>query len=237
MHYVNISNHPESYLTASTLGNMIERTKTVGGDYFACTDNGSLVSILRANSVCKDKKMKLIPGIELYFKDDDCSLINGTPSEQSKYFKVLMYFKDQKAYQKMVLMISDPLRKKVKIGEDFEYPVFNWKDLEDLSTYNVMVSTSGVEDIVTKHILFNRPDLSKKYYDKIISIFGENYTPALCTFSHTHYQDRFVKLTLIDGTEVEIPINTRVETDAKGFKTKAIDIFRYPKKHKKIIKE
>lgn len=235
MHYINISNHPESYLTASTLGNMIERTKTVGSDYFACTDNGSLVSILRANSICKDKKMKLIPGIELYFKDENCPIINGTPSEQSKYFKVLMYFKDQSAYQQMVLMISDPLRKKVKISEEFEYPLFNWKDLENLSTFNVMISTSGVEDIVTKHILFDRPDLSKKYYDKLVSIFGENYTPALCTFTHTHYQERFIKVTSLEGTEFEIPINTRVDTDSKGFKTKAIDIYRYQKKHKKII--
>jgi DNA polymerase III alpha subunit len=233
--YVNISNHPESYLTASTLSNMLIKVKSTGSEYFAVTDNGTLVSALKTYYAAKEKGLKPIIGIELFFKDDNCEIINGTPLEQAKYFKLLMYFKDQPAYQEMVRMISKSDRKKVKIGEDSEYPIFNWADLEHLSKFNVAVSTSNIEDMVSKHTLFNRADLSKKYYSKLLTIFGDNYTPAICTFEHTHYQDRLIEVTLSGNYKIQLPLNTRIITDSKAFKNTANDLYKFQKRHKKLF--
>jgi len=234
MNYVNISNHTESYLTASTLKNMMLKTKNNGSGYFSVTENGSLISALKSYYAAPELGLKPILGIDLFFKDDNCHIINGTPSEQSKYFKLLMYFKDQISYQEMVRMISDSGRKKVKIGEDHEYPLFTWKDLDHLSKFNVLISSSNVEDMVSKHLLFDRPDLSKKYFNKLKSMFGDRYKPAICTFSHTHYQERLIKVKLSGGFSIKLPLNTRVDTDSKGFKIKILDVYRSPKRHKKI---
>jgi DNA polymerase III alpha subunit len=236
MNYVNISNHTESYLTASTLNNMMQKVKKNGSQYFCVTENGTLISALKTYSAAPNLGLKPIIGIDLYFKDELCPIINGTPSEQAKYFKLLMFFKDQEAYQEMVKMISDHKRKKVKIGEDHQFPLFNWSDLEHLSKFNIFVSSSNIEDMVSKHLLFDRPDISKKYYDKLISLFGERYTPAICPFEHSHYQDRLIQFTLFGNKKIKLPLNTRIDTDSKGFKTKAIDIYKFPKRHKKMLR-
>jgi DNA-directed DNA polymerase III PolC len=213
---------------------MLLRVKENNGQYFACADNGTLVSILKAYHAAKDKGLKLIPGIELYFKDENCEIINGTPSQQAKYFKLLVYFKDQPAYQQMVKMVSERDRKRVDIGKDHRYPLFIWSDLELLAQFNVLVSSSGIEDMVSKHLLFDRHDLASKYYEKLVKIFGDRYTPSICTFEHTHYQDRVVKIHLSGGKTIQVPINTRVETNSKAFKNKAVDIFNAPYKHQNL---
>lgn len=236
MNYVNICNHTESYLTASTLNNMMQKVKKNGSGYFCVAENGTLISALKTYYTAPSVGLKPILGIDLYFKDELCPIINGTPSEQAKYFKLLMFFKDQPSYQEMVRMVSDKKRKKVKIGEDFEFPLFNWKDLEHLSKFNVLVSSSNIEDMVSKHLLFNRPDLSKKYYNKLISLFGERYTPAICPFEHTHYQERLIRFTLFGNKKIKLPLNTRVDTDSKGYKNKAIDVYKFSKRHKKLLR-
>ena len=88
--YVSPSNHPESYLTGSTVENMIKRTKDLGLGYFAITDHGYLSSILKGYIYATEKcspPVKLIAGVELFFKDNDCPIIKNTPSQQIKYFK------------------------------------------------------------------------------------------------------------------------------------------------------
>jgi DNA-directed DNA polymerase III PolC len=215
---------------------MIQKVKKNGSNYFAVAENGSLISALKVYYAASAAGLKPIIGIDLYFKDEFCSIINGTPSEQAKYFKLLMFFRDQAAYQTMVSMISDKGRKKVKIGEDHEYPLFNWTDLERLSKLNVLVSSSNIEDMVSKHLLFDRPDLSKRYYERLIELFGDRYTPAICPFEHTHYQERLIEFTLIGNKKIRLPLNTRVDTDSKGFKTKAIDIYKNPKRYKKLLR-
>lgn len=179
--------------------------------------------------------MKIIPGIELYFKDENCEIIQGSQLQQAKYFKLLMYFKDQPAYQQMVRMVSDKNRKSVTVGDDHSYPLFNWQDLKDLSAFNVFISNSNIEDMVSKHILFGRYDLSEKYHTKLVEIFGEKYRPSLCTVEHTHYQNQMVKIELSGGYVIQIPANTRVVTNSKAFKVKALEIVSQPYRHQKLI--
>ena len=234
MKHLNICHHPESYLTASTLGNMVKRVKEQGGEYFACADVGTLSSIMKSYGVCKDNKLKIIAGIELFFKDEDCKIIQGTQLEHVKYFKLLMFFQDQPAYQAMVKMVSDSERKRVEV-KDIGYPLFTWTDLEELSKYNVKISTANVEDMVSKHLLFNRYDLASKYFEKLVKIFGEKYTPALCMTTHTHYQDQMVKVTFASNASILLPPDTRIETNSKGFKSKAMDLITAPYKHQNLL--
>ena len=91
MNHVSPVNHPESALSGSTIEAMIDRTKDLGLNYFACTDNGYLSGVLKGYKYAKEKDIKLIAGIELFFKDDSCKIIEGTESERIKYFKIVVH--------------------------------------------------------------------------------------------------------------------------------------------------
>ena len=91
MNHISPANHPESALTGSTVEAMIDRTKALGLDYFAITDLGYLTSVLKGYMYGESEKVKIIAGVELFFKDDDCDIIKGTESEQIKYFKIIVH--------------------------------------------------------------------------------------------------------------------------------------------------
>ena len=99
--------HVESQLTGSTIADMLHRAKELGRTHFAYTDHGHLSSTLKILRVMKDEEkrlkiklgLKLIPGIEIYFKDATCPIIAGTKLDRCKYFSLTLYCEDQEAYQ------------------------------------------------------------------------------------------------------------------------------------------
>ena len=217
--FISTCNHPESYLTGSTVESMINRTKELGVSYFAITDNGHLSSILKGYMYCTkenkenpDHQINLIAGIELFFKDEDCEIIQNSKSEYIKYFKILVHAKDQQAYQKLVKMVSSDTRKKVKIGEDDQYPLFNWSDLVELSKENITVSSSNLEDMVTKHLLVDRPDLGAKYFEKLLSLLGDKYYPAIVPIKYDKHWSSVVEIDF-NGKIAQLPIDSMVEVN------------------------
>ncbi len=231
MNHISPCNHPESVLTGSTVEAMIDRTKALGLDYFAITDNGYLTSVLKGYMYGADEKIKIIAGVELFFKDDHCDIVKNTPSEQIKYFKIIVHAKDQDAYQKIVRMCSDTRRKQISIGEN-QYGAFNWKDIEELAKSNITVTTSNIECMISKHLLVGRADLGLKYYEKLRNIVGpENFYPSIVPYKQDKYWSTFVKVTLGDGKVVHIPAMDKIETDQKFKDSKAIELTRRGNKH------
>jgi DNA-directed DNA polymerase III PolC len=212
INFVSPVNHIESYLSASTVDLMIGRTKELGLKYLAVTDHGYMMSILKAYNMGQKSNVKTIAGVEIYFKDKNCDIIKNTESEKIKYFQLVVHFKDQKSYQKMIKMSSD--KKDTIIINENKYPIFNWADLEELSKENVTVCTSNIECMVSKHLLVNRPDLSVKYYSKLKSIFKDNFFACIIPFEHSQYWQSFVELN-INGHIVSIPSTDRVESESK----------------------
>lgn len=229
--FISPSNHVESKFTGSTIESMVNKTKSLDVDYFSCTDHGSLNSILKTYQYCNKKKMKIIAGIEIFFRDDDCDIIRDTESAEIKYFKLLIHFKDQEAYQLLVKMISDTKRKAVIVnGED--HKLFDWNDLFEISHKNTSICTSDIEGMVSKHLLVNRPDLSVKYYDKLKDMFGDNFFPTLIPRIQDKYWNSIVELNL-NGKLVTIPAGDRVETNI-GSKHKAMELTYRNTKHKEL---
>jgi DNA-directed DNA polymerase III PolC len=211
---------------------MIKRTKDLGLDYFAITDHGYLTSILKGYMYAKEQKIKVIAGVELFFKDENCEIIKNTPSEKIKYFKIIVHAKDQDAYQKIVKMCSDQKRKKIWISNN-QYGLFDWNDLKELAIHNITVSTSNIECMVSKHLLVGRADLALKYYEKLRNIVGpENFYPSIIPYKQDKYWSTIVKLNL-GGKEVLIPANDRVQTDHYK-KATAIELTRRGNRHKKV---
>ncbi len=229
LNHISSCNHPESAYTGSTIESMIDRTKELGIPYFAISDHGTLISILKSYNYASKHDMKIIPGVELYFKDDECKIIQNTPSQQIKYFKIIIHAKDQNAYQYLVKTTSDIGRKKVKIDEN-EFKLFNWEDLKQISKFNVTACTSDIECMVTKHLLVNNPKSGLEYYKKLKDIFGENFYPNILPFEQTQYWNAVIQLNAGNKT-VQIPMNDKIETDAYK-SAKAVELTRKHNKHK-----
>ena len=233
MNHISPCNHPESALSGSTVESMIDRTKELGLKYFAITDHGYLTSVLKGYMYGEKEKIKIIAGVELFFKDDECEIIKNTPSEQIKYFKIIVHAKDQEAYQKLVKMCSDRKRKQIRIGEN-EYGAFNWKDLEFLAKSNITISTSNIECMVSKHLLVGRADLSLKYYEKLRNIVGpENFYPSIIPYKQDKYWSTLVRVNLGDNKIVTIPASDRIETDHYK-KATAVELTRRGNRHNQI---
>lgn len=232
MNHISPCNHPESYLSGSTVESMIDRTKELGLNYFAITDNGHLSSVLRGYMYAKESQIKIIAGIELYFKDDDCEIIKNTPSEQIKYFKIILHAKDQAAYQKIVKMCSDQSKKPLWIGDN-RHSLFTWKDLEELSNFNITLTTSNIECMVSKHLLVGRADLALKYYEKLRNLVGaQNFYPSIVPYKQDKYWSAVVTAKLGNKT-VTIPAYDRIQTD-HHYSVQAIELTRKGNRHKKI---
>ncbi len=242
MNHISPVNHPESALSGSTVESMIDRAKELGAKYFASTDQGMMLSSLKGYTHAKKKDIKFIAGIELFFKDKNCEIIKGTPSENIKYFKIIVHAKDQEAYQKMVKLSSDQTKETVVVGGNF-YPLCTWKDLEALAKYNITICTSDIEGMVSKHLLVNTLPCAMKYYSKLRDLVGpENFYPTIIPAKQDKYWNTIVKVELDNGHVVEIPAQDRVEfveihkdSKEKPFKrAKAIDLTKWVNRTKKL---
>lgn len=232
MNHISPCNHPESSLSGSTVESMIDRTKELGLDYFVITDNGYLASVLKGYTYAQDNKIKVIAGVELFFRDDNCDIIRNTPSEQIKYFKIIVHAKDQAAYQKIVKMCSDQTKKPIWVADN-KYSLFTWKDLEDLAKFNITITTSNIECMVSKHLLVGRADLALKYYEKLRNIVGPaNFYPSIVPYKQDKYWSTVVRVNL-GGKTVTIPAYDRVSTDHYA-KAQAVELTRRGNRHNKL---
>ena len=230
MNHISPCNHPESSLTGSTIEAMIDRSKELGLGYFSATDTGGMASVIRGYMYAKKKGVKLIPGVEIIFKDSSCEIASDTESGTIRYFKVIIHAQDQAALQKVTQMISDQSRKPIMVGEE-SYNSFEWKDLEELSKFNITVTNSNVEDIITKHIVVGRMDNALAYYRKIKSIFGTKFYPSIIPYKFDKYWQSMVEVTLSSGNVVYIPAQDRIETETYK-SAKAGELPRRGNRHK-----
>jgi DNA-directed DNA polymerase III PolC len=228
--FISPSNKPESTLSGSTTEAMINRAKTLGKTHFAIADNGYLISVLKSYMYCKKQDLKLIPGVEIFFKDPNCEFVRNTESERIKYFKLLIHAKDQTAYQALVKLCSNFDERTIEIGEN-KYPLLNWKDLEFISKFNVTATTTNTSCMVSKHLTVGRADVGLKYYLKLKELFKDDFYLSLLPVVQDTFWNAVVKITYVNGKVIEIPANDRVEIKGKN-RTKAVDIVKELKYNK-----
>lgn len=225
--------HTESDFTASTVANFAKKLKELGVDSVIAVDLGNMRSSLKSYNTLKENKISPILGMEFFFKDKNCDIINGTNSEKIRYFKGIILTLDQAAYQKLVTIASD-YTNTIVINEE-KYPLFNWNTLQTLSEFNTILLGSDCEDMVTKHLLTNCPNLGEKYFLKLKQMFGEKrYYPSIVPQFRDMYWEALVKLTLPMGKIVTIPAKDRVEILGDN-RTRAIDIVRKMERGDEVV--
>lgn len=230
--FISAINHPESPLTGSTVESMMDRAASLGNGFFSVTDNGYFNSVLKSYMYAKKKNINIIAGVDAYFRDRTCPIIKNTEAENIKYYKVVLHALDQASYQELAKTCSD-FSKKTIIISDNEYPLLNWSDLEKFSKLNITISTSDIEDIVTKNLIINKPDIALEYYKKILGMFGDKYYPALITSPYNQFWNKLIKVKT-ENAEFHIPIKDRVEIKGESRST-AKDLYNRFRSKKECI--
>ena len=230
--FVSPNSHPSSFFSGSTLEAMIDKSKELGTGYYTCTDNGYLTNTLKAYNYAKKQDIKLIAGCEIYIVEDD--ITKDTKAERIKYYTITLHAKNQDAYQFLVKKISEKDRPTITIV-DHEYPTFTWADLEEFGQRPFTASTGGPQDFVCKNLLVNEPSVAVKIFQRLHSIFGENFYASILPYSFDKKWKTISVFTLTNGETVQLDSNIMAETEyAKTFQVSLEEVANKPEKHKAI---
>lgn len=214
--------HVDSYLTASTLSNLIDRAKTLGRTHFSCADLGYMHSSLKTYNAAKKNGLKPILGLEFYFKDLLCPLVSGTRADRCKYFSATIFAKDQEAYQAICKLTSRTDFKTIFVREE-KQNLFTWSDLEALSKYNVNLVLGGIHDIVGKAYIASDANIGLKLFDKLNSLFLGKLSVAIIAEPWQKKFGKVVEIRYVDGTKDSLLASDSVSTD-RARKIKAADL-------------
>jgi DNA polymerase III alpha subunit len=214
--------HLESPLTGSTIATMVDRAKELGRTHICHTDHGHLSSCFKTYLKAKEKGLKFIPGLEIYFKDSECPFASGTGVERCKYFTATIYCQDQKAYQELCRLISKETFPTLEIYQE-KQQLWSWKELEHMSKFNVTLVLGGVHCMVGKSMLAGRADVGENVFIMLKRIFGDKLFTAIVCETWTKKWNSVVEVELEDGTKVSCLASDTVSTD-RARRMKAMDL-------------
>jgi DNA-directed DNA polymerase III PolC len=173
--------HPQSLDSASTPEAFAKREVELGTGVITVTDHGSLAACRTVFDLAKKNKLTPVLGLEGYFRDDNCEILQkcgipkndkGTYADYFKYAHFTVHFLDQAAYNCGVKLLSNaPIERH---GQETK-PLFNWNDLEELAAHNVTMTTGCLIGMVQRHLLDNNdPQMAIRYFEKMQSIVGRD---------------------------------------------------------------
>lgn len=224
--------HAESPLTGSTLGTMVQRAKDLGRTHFAYTDHGHLSSALKAYKAAKDKGLKFIPGIEIFFRDASCPFVSSTEADRCKYFTTTIYCKDQESYQELCKMVSRTDFATMELYEETQQ-LWSWKDLEHISKFNTEIVLGGVHCMVAKPMLAGRADVAEKVLTRLKELFGSRLSASLVLEPWSRKWNNVVEIKYTDGTKDQLLSGDTVNTD-RARRIKAMDLVEHASRHSVI---
>lgn len=189
--------HIQSLDTGSTPESFVERELELGTGTITCTDHGTLAvtrqvydlatnpKARKSKKLQKEGKLTPIIGLEAYFRDDQCPILTaaGIPKtihedykeagesfiEYNKYYHLTMHFRDAQAFETASRLLSRAHETAEKHGSEYK-PIFNWADLEEIGGTNTVVTSGCLIGMAQRHLLADRPDLARKYYEHLRSI-------------------------------------------------------------------
>lgn len=174
--YVNYAEphcHLASLDTASTLDSFVKRELELGSGHLTCTDHGYMGACLDAYKAAKDNGLTVSLGIEAYHRDDNCPILKrhgiANIKEYYKYGHCLLHAKDQEAYEALVKRVSVADLTAEQHGSERK-PIFDWNNLEELGSKNIILSSGCLVGITGRHLLAEKPEIAIEYYQKARSL-------------------------------------------------------------------
>lgn len=221
--------HVKSLDSASTPEQFAKRELELGTGYITVTDHGTLEATRQVYDLTKEKKQykSLTPilGLEGYFRDDNCPIFaqqgfqkaaDGSYRDHLKYMHITLHALDEPAFGAMCRILSDADLRAEKHGSERK-PLFTWKNLEELGSYNITMTSGCLIGMVSRHLLaHNDPYTAVKYYEKLRSVAkpGNFYVEVFPHVCDSNWESG-IFVTDIKGVETKFPTWRQVKT-AKG---------------------
>ncbi len=196
--------HIQSLDSVSLLSNFVKREQELSTGAITITDHGLLGGCSDVYDAAKKAKLIPILGLEAYVRDDDCPILKkhgiakdekGTFSSYLKYLHLTIHAKNEVAYKALSKKLSWAHLNRVERHGVEAKPLFNWADLEELSSHDFTMCSSCLIGMVSRHIMAGRPEIARDYYERVRSLVkpGDFYVEV---FPHkcTHFWDSGVYL-------------------------------------------
>lgn len=201
--------HVQSLDTGATPEDFAKRAVEIGAPNLTCTDHGTVQAARQVYDLAKKNSLIPICGLEGYFRDDNCSMLeaagisknaDGKYVDYLKYGHITMHALDQPGFEAIIRLLSKADERAEKHGAERK-PLFDWNNLEELGSYNITMTTGCLIGIVPRFLLdHDNLDLAKKYFERLKSIVrpGNLYVEL---FSHDCSKNwvEGVFITLADG--------------------------------------
>lgn len=212
--------HVKSLDSASTPEGFAKRELELETGHIVVTDHGTLEATRAVYDLCAPGgkyhgRLKPILGIEGYFRDDNDPILLGQGVQRStdpdgtltyrnhyKYSHITLHTMDEAAYFALVKKLSDADLRAEQHGSERK-PLFDWKTLEELGSYNVTGTSGCLIGMVGRHLLQNNdPKTAIRFYEKVRSCFKPGMFQVEI-FPHVtdRYFQKAVYVTLMDGSE------------------------------------
>jgi len=181
------------------------------------------------------KKNDLTPilGLEGYFRDDNCPILlgagyqrdaKGTFQSYWKYGHITIHTKDYASYKALGMILSDaPMERH---GSELK-PIFGWKELEEIGSYNVTFGSGCLIGMVQRHLLDHGDiKVAQAYYERLRSIVGpDNFYVEVFPHVCDKKWDNGVYVTLENGEKLRYYDGKRFNVSEVG-EISAIDLAR-----------
>lgn len=224
--FVSPHTHAESHLTGSTLKGLVARAKELGRTHFAYTDHGSLSSALKIYGMAKAKDLKPILGLEFYFKDPSCHIVQDSVANRSRYFTATIYCEDQEAYQALVALVSRTDFTTIKVSGD-DQNLWLWSHLIEMAKYKTNIVLSGVHCMVSKPMLAGDAKAGDLILQRLLELFPGRVFPALLAEPWKKRFSEVIEITFTDGSKDSILASDYITTN-RAKKIRALDLVERP---------
>lgn len=171
--------HPQSLDSGSTPEAFAEREVELGSGTLTCTDHGTMQACRKVYDLAQKHSLTPILGAEMYFRDDNCPILeaagipknaDGKYKDYIKYHHITVHYLDYEAYLAGVRLLSNADLRAEQHGSERK-PLFDWKGLEELGSYNVTMTSGCLLGMASRHLLAHQNmDIAKKYYEKTRSL-------------------------------------------------------------------
>jgi DNA polymerase III alpha subunit len=215
--------HIQSLDTGCLPESFADRELELGTGTLTSTDHGTLSATRTLHKLAKKKGLIYVPGLEGYFRDDDCPILrqHGIEKDEkdtyagwTKYNHITMHALDQPAYETMVKLLSKADGRAERHGSERK-PLFAWQDLEELGAQNITMTSSCLIGMVSRHILQHQNyAVAEDYFKRLHGLCkpGNFYIEAFPHKCDSKF-DSAVYIIFEDGTEERFPLWKKLMTD------------------------
>lgn len=206
--FISAHTHVETAISASPMQAFVNKAKALGRTHFTYTDYGYMTGAFKSYKMAKDAGLGFIPGIEMMFLDKDCVSAKAVP--KAKYFSITAYAHDKDAYHALAAVSSGKGSYFVAKTED-EYPIYTWKDLEELSKHNVSFVLSGATSLYYR--VYSKDKEAAKSVAKRLKDLGKSVYVAIIAGDEKEAWSEVVSIRTKKGVS-DLSLQTRIDTNA-----------------------